>query len=445
VKRALRLGLCGVALAAGGCTRVVDAVTAPGASTVCTQQSTDPDCAPTSWPTVGHTANSDPWLVTHNEVITSMAPAVLVLNFDNGVSAMDTGKYAGQVAAALAVGSTYHGYSNPAAMPFLNYVVTQVVDLTDSTTAGTQNQNLPVTDGAFDPTALFSAQFAASYGYVDPTNPSRYLTLCELFEQGLINEVWIQDGESPPRRSPLYAEYKQEYDDNGLAIPNKFDDAVGGGSVVTVLSGITCGVTVRIAHLDPSPSGGVGCDVYVRGWGIEGMWQNALPALNTDAAAFLNQDFDTRFGVRFSGWPDICDAMSAQAGVPCVTYTSPTSATGTYPNDGTSWAIAQFYQGCGSSQFPPNAIWRGDFGTTTPAVAVDSRCEHFGLGGGANGGDLYEPYTAGMVSTLEPNYPASQCGADWQIYWRQNMPGYGNQAKTHDGQPMENWWPVLFY
>jgi hypothetical protein len=25
------------------------------------------------------------------------------------------------------------------------------------------------------------------------------------------------------------------------------------------------------------------------------------------------------------------------------------------------------------------------------------------------------------------------------------MPGYGNQAKTESGQPMENWWPVLFY
>jgi hypothetical protein len=37
--------------------------------------------------TAGHSANSDPWLVSHRATITEMRPRVLVLNFQNGVSA----------------------------------------------------------------------------------------------------------------------------------------------------------------------------------------------------------------------------------------------------------------------------------------------------------------------------------------------------------------------
>jgi hypothetical protein len=39
----------------------------------------------------------------------------------------------------------------------------------------------------------------------------------------------------------------------------------------------------------------------------------------------------------------------------------------------------------------------------------------------------------------------SACPAGWQIYWRQSMPGYQNQARAIDGTPMKNWWPILFY
>lgn len=90
------LGLCAVALGSAACTRVFDAVTPSGTGMVCTQQSTDPDCKQTPWPTPdgAHTANSDPWLVTHNQVITSMAPNVLVLNFDNGQTSAQTMAYA---------------------------------------------------------------------------------------------------------------------------------------------------------------------------------------------------------------------------------------------------------------------------------------------------------------------------------------------------------------
>ena len=177
--------------------------------------------------------------------------------------------------------------------------------------------------------ALFSAQFGELYGFTDPADPSRALSLCELFERGTINEVWIQDGEPELRRAPLNLERKQNYDATETAIPGSFAPCLGGNG--GCLDQIICGVTVRLSHLDAAR--GPGCDLQVRGWGIERMW-DALPSLRADALAFLNRDFDSRFGVRFDGWPAICD----QTGARCVTYPTPTSATGTYA-DGTTWTI----------------------------------------------------------------------------------------------------------
>ena len=114
-----------------------------------------------------------------------------------------------------------------------------------------------------------------------------------------------------------------------------------------------------------------------------------------------------------------------------------TSASGVY-TDSTPWTIHPFLQGCGSSQFPPNATLRGDFENTTSHV--ESRCEHFGLKDGPGGLDTYQIYPAATVVMQDLPTPTAAGWTDW----RQSMPGYGNQAKTQTGQPMENWWPVLF-
>src|SRR5581483_3992763 len=146
-----------------------------------------------------------------------------------------------------------------------------------------------------------------------------------------------------------------------------------------------------------------------------GMW-DAVPAMSADASAFLNKDFDTRFGVGFNSWSAICGPSGST--VPCVAYPTPGSAMST-PTDGTTWAINPFLQGCGSSQFPSNATFRGDFADAMP---VQARCQHFGLRDGANGTDEYELYTA-STSAGEP-FADPSCGGGWQIYWRQSMPGY---------------------
>ena len=418
-------------LAAGGCTRVIDAVTLED----CTRAPQSPGCGPSAWPTAGHSANSDPWLVGHRGVITELHPRVLVLNFQNGVSADSARQTAQRQVTAIAEGSRYHAYLDATAPAFLRYEIAKVVQLTDGTPpSGWPNPSstlLPTAPtGEFDPLALFSAQFAALYGFPDPNDPSRSRSLCELFEQGIVNEVWIQDGEAGVRRAPLSLERKQSYDAAESAVPGSFAPNAGGGGR---LDDIICRVTVRLAHLDAAR--GPGCDLEVRGWGIESMW-DALPSLRADALAFLNRDFDTRFGAPFDSWAAICD----QRGTPCVDYPTVTSARGTLPN-GTPWSISPFLQGCGSSRFAPNATAWGD--DDNPTSTVQSRCEHFGLRDAPAGGDAYETYTTAKVATLDQMFP--DCGGGWQIYWRQSVPGYGTRAIAADGTPMKNWWPLLFY
>jgi hypothetical protein len=429
------MGIAALAVT-GSCTRVLEVVEAED----CTARPGDPDCAPTPWPTTGHSANSDPWIVSHHDVITQMSPRVMVLNFANGISSAAAQATAQRQVNGIAQGSQYHGYADSKAPVFLNYQIVEVVDLTDHTVpAGWTNPSstqLPVTpSGTFDPLALFSARYSAAYGFQDPTTPARYLALCELFEQGLINEVWIEDGETGVRRVPLNAERKQVYDTSNHAKPNTFDACGGGGGC---LKDVSCRVTVRMAHLDQTR--GPGCDLEVRGWGIEGMFVEALPAYATSAAAFLNSDFATRFGVQFDGWENLCDSSAPT----CVSYPTPTTATGTYAN-GATWTINPFTSNCGSPDFPPNARVRWDWGSTlTPNLTpVQSSCEHFGLGDGINGADALEVYTSDKVAAIDRTYP--DCGGGWQIYWRQNVPGLNNHAKTADGAPIRNWWPLLFY
>jgi hypothetical protein len=416
---------------AAACTRVVEAVRPEG----CAAQPATPGCSPITWPTPGHSANSDPWIVEHHDAIAQMSPRVLVLNFSNSLTVDTVRQTAERQAAAIAEGSRYHGYSNSSAPVFLTYQIAWVVDLADHPIpAGWTNPSstlLPLTTaGEFDSLALFSASFSPRYGFADPAAPARSLSLCELFEQGFINEVWIEDGEGQQRHAPYNAERKQIYDAQNKAVANSFAPCVGRGGC---LQDVDCSVTVRMAHLD-SRQPGAGCDLYVRAWSLEGIW-DALPAFAPEGNAFVNRDFRTRFGLTFNSWDNICDLQSTK----CVDYPTPTSASGTDAN-GIPWTIPQFIQGCGTASFPPNARARYDYQQTMP---VQSRCEHFGLHDGPDGKDALEAYTAARIASFDAAFRG--CGDGWQIYLRQSIPGRDNHATTATGLPMRNWWPLLFY
>lgn len=438
-----------------GCSRdVVNALVLPD----CQGDAGGADCAMRVWPNAQHKPNSDKWLVEHHDDLVRIEPRVLVLDFYQGlagspltplVTVDQVTQLATQQIAALKLGSKYHGYSDPAAPPFLNYQLVKTVDLTDPQGPPPgwtfpSSTRLPTTPtGVFDPTALFTQAFGDLYGFPDSTG--RNLTLCELFEKGVINEIWVAIGEGPPRGIDSL-ERKQVYGADGKATQGLFEPAAGGSGD---LSGIECSVTVRMAHL--SPLRGLGCDLDIRSWSLQAETTlNTVPYLHDNALAFFNSDLQ-KFGVPFASWDDLCSNSMDTS--PCVTYGSQTSVSGVGATSG--WTIPSYIQGCGTATFPSNARYRDDYVDPMP---VASRCEHYGLGDGAGGMDQMPPYTPdlvqGNVDTLNAlaanitpplNVSGNDCGGGWQVYLRQSIPGYQNHARDSHGQPMKNWWPFLFY
>jgi hypothetical protein len=415
-----------------------------------------PDAGPfLIWPNASHGANSDPWLVAHHDSLVEMQPRVLVLDFYDH---LDTQAAEQQVHAkidAIAESSRYHGYADSSASAFLEYSLVKLVDLTDHPpppNATFESSALLPTDasGAFDTSALFTAAFAANYGYPDPAHPSQSLTLCQLFEQGIINELWLMTGdEATARRPPLMAESKQVYDAQNQPVAGMFAD-----TGYQPFPALHCEVTARIAYV--SPVRGIDCDLVPRSAGIENTASAtppAIPYLRDNASDYFNGDFMARDGTSFDSWTQLvgqgtngwCGSKTSA----CIAYPSETAvpavvpeASGTFP-DGSTWKMSPFVQGCGTTHFPPNARFEWDYGN---AQSVRSRCEHYDLNDGPNG-DVLAGYSSDMpaVAAYTRQFGDDGCGGGWQVYYRQNMPGLHNRARDADGSPMKNWWPFLFY
>lgn len=396
--------------------------------------STGTDAA-TVWPNDESRTNSDPWLVAHHDELRELRPRVLVLSFINDLEVAAVADAAQEVIAGLAEGSRYRAYRDASAPPFLRYELAGVIDLTDDPVPAdwthTSSTRLPVTaSGAFDMAALFDASFAANYGYEDPAQPGRPLDLCGLFSEGLVNELWLAVGESGPRHPPQVRECKARYDASGARVEGAFVDVEGGDFCDLAAR---CGVTVRIAHLNPMR--GVGCDLDIRAWLLRGAWR-ALPRLEPALRAFMNSDFRTRFDAPFDSLLEICLGVDGD----CVRYPASDVIEGELPS-GTTWRIDPYEPGCGDPEFPPNARFFLDDANTAP---VQSRCAGFGLGGGPGGRDVYEPYSADTVDELDQRW-GRDCAGGWQVYLRQSIPGLDNRGVDADGAPLRNWWVYSFY
>jgi hypothetical protein len=340
-------------------------------------------CALPSWPNAYSSANSDPWLSAHHDGLREMHPSVLVLDFHNDATSAEVRKVAERQIDALADGSRYHGYDKPEAPSFLHYQLVDIIDLKDKT---------PARDWRFSSSSRV------------PLNSDGRFDVAALFGPEFAQIYGFSDDQG--EALPLCAMFERGLiNELWLAVGDealgreppsmieckaRYDERgkrVGSGWVGTANSDNCaalplCAVSVRIAHL--SPLRGVGCDLLVRGWAIRGSVR-ALPYLASNARGFFTN--------------------------------------------------------CGDSEFPPNTTARTDFENRTPAPAV---CAHYGLHDAADGSDLRESYSYDTVAPLASRYSAD-CGAPWQVYWRQSMPGLDNPAQAQDGTAMKNWWPFLFY
>jgi hypothetical protein len=412
-----------------------------------------------TWPNATSAANSDDWISTHHSAIVQMQPRVLLLNFDNDtldpalmthLGATPPATRFSQLSAAFAEGSRYHGSASPAAQPFLAYQLARAVNLLDATATANapyHNSTLLPRRGTgcapncgqsnpynVDYTALFSDQYASLYGFDDPIHPGHMLTLCELFQRGTVNEVWLYfDVQNQPDTNiDPHVEYVQMYDANDAKIPGQFRQEFRPDDAAAVAA---CGVTIRMMGINPGR--GVGCTLWAAAGEKENLFRKG--SIVSQMAAFShfgNFDFATRLNAPFTCWYDICNF-----GPPCADYTALNSVqwTRTEGAEGTG-VFNPFDQGCGNVDFPPNATAPYDYGNMT--TQVDSVCEHFGMHDGPQGQDMQEPYTAAKVAALEQRF--GDCGGGWILYWYQSFPGLANHA-TWGGAPIKNWWPYLFY
>jgi hypothetical protein len=326
--------------------------------------------------------------------------------------------HAERVLEGLRESSRYHAYVNPRATPFVDYRLFDLVELTDSSQFVTSSLLPRTRDADVDWATLFSPEYAPVLGLADVWDVPQTLGLCELFERGIIHELWIL---AEPTRPVVqsFGERRQTYDLAGNALPGVFSATPG-------FEDIGCGVTVRAGVLDVGlePE----CALLARDSLFERTY-GALPYLAENAPPFLNFGMRERHGTPFDSWHELC----GDAARPCIDYPTPTTVEGFLP-DGTEFAIDPFVQGCGSTLFAPNSRFALDFANPEP---VRARCEHFGRPGD-------EPFTVDTLG-LGGGAAGRSCGGNWQLYRNQSIPGHRSGARDVAGEPMKNWWPFWFY
>jgi hypothetical protein len=425
------------------------------------------------WPNACSSANSDPWIVDHHDQIVEEHPVALLIDFVNTMT-----DYLGTKAAvgydihtvvqplidahinAFGVASMYHGYNSGSAPRFKTYSVLKIVDARDSSGNG-NSQLLPLNSGG---TSVDYSQFATQawtdrIAIADPSNPGTNLSICQLFEKGVINEVWGMVADPATAKFDESAETKQAYDASNKPIAGKLVCASNGQCIQRA---VPCSVSTRF--YDFNPTRGPGCHLHANGHAWERyITSGALPAFSKVASTFFNFDFATRFGASFNSFYDVCPYTSAV----CIDWTSPAGGpfTGAMsgPSSSKTFSFSPLTTGCGNVHFPPNATTQYtclDQGydipyapSTAPAQYESvSSCEHYGLHDGAGGADTTTPYSNALAAMkykqslgANASQVATDCGGPQPTYIFGSMPGLGNTATASDGTPMHNWWVYEFY
>lgn len=396
------------------------------------------------WPNDQSSKNSDQWLIDHHDEIQELHPRFLVVNFANNRKASDVQARWEAQKEAMMEGSRYHAYSDPNAKPFLIYELAKLVDLSDPDPKVTPLPNstkMPrrtKTNGNdIDYSQLFNQKYADYYAIPDPANPGHNLTLCELFNKGLINDLFlVVNKTAPDDQMPEILEYKQEYTNKDVAKPGKFDQYAGNGyfDAGDIPAVNACGRSVRIGFLEMT--GVLGNSMQVNAHNYEHIGNRAVLHFDEMFKPFANFDLNTRFNTSFQDWYGQCSKSDNT----CISYPDKNSVK--FTDNGQEKTINPFNQGCGNGHFPPNG--RSNYDQTNTQVVM-STCEHYGLHDGPDGKDIQTEYSAKTLDRWKAKYGVSSVGGAWYMYWFQSWPGVNNKAKMPDGTKMKNWWPYLYY
>jgi hypothetical protein len=384
------------------------------------------------WPNDTSKANSDPWLVDNDDQIQQLRPRVLVIDLENTSNAQTL---IDKHIAALAEASSPHKFKNPAAQPTVVYELVKVVQA-------------PKGGGSISYTSWNEQSFAdQNIQLKDPADPAGpNLTLCQLFERGVINEVWCMASSNP--KCGETQEAKQRYDMNGNKMEGQFVSASNGDNITN----LGCNVTVRIT--DFNSGRGTGCHQHAMGHAWERyMDAGAIPMLGKQAYRFLNWDMDTRLGAPFRNFYQACNSNSMQL-TDCIVWNSQINAV-SGPSAIENFNIPDMSGGCGNAHFYANTTGTYSYDANNPDPEVLTSCENYGLKNGPDGKDLTTTYTNAMTNELygqhSQNCPADKpacdddCGGHGTTYLYQNFPGPNTAATNDDGTPMQNWWVYLFY
>lgn len=388
----------------------------------------------TVWPNSISSANSDAWLVQNHDRIRQMRPRLLVLNFVNGLTADKARAKVEGLIAALREASRWHGYADPKAPVFLDYQIAKLVDLTDAVPPaekrdGNSTKYPRVPDWKeginFQYGRLFQPEFTALYNIPDPNDPTRRLSLKELVDRGIINEVWflaIQGNFGAPFES---VEVKQVYDAEFKKVREKSVQAGNGGTDEQPF----VGRSLRILFINTER--GPGCAMESLGHSLESMARcDAVPYLKRYFEEYAGFDLDKKYGLPF-------DSFYGRDGND-LSYPNPNTLSFTWK--GEKREVNNYITVGNNVHFLPNGRRDYDYDNTQQVLTT---IEHYRLKDGPGGNDmvtLWDPKRLEPYRTL-----ADDCMGRWVVYWRQNMPGLNNKAKDDSGKPMKNWWPFLFY
>ena len=417
---------------------------------------------PTTWPNAVSSAASDTWLSVNHASIQKLQPRVLVLNFDNSRDNATVTPYINAEVAGLKEGSRPQGYLSSSAPSMLDYQIDKIVDVRDhpipanwtmkTSSLYPRRPNPAGFNWGTDYAQLFNSTFAARYGYADPAHPGQFLNLCQLVEKGIIHDVWMAfDPDSDVGKEVSAAEileWAPVYDGNRVKT-GAWNQCAGNGCFDNDVP--RCAASIRIGFINLNR--GPGCFIHGEGHGMESKLGGGgtIPSVTPYFKEFADFDLDTKYHLPFNSWYALpsSNPPDSVSNSPCdyIKWTSPTSIqwtttpfTGTCTTSPPRTTLNPYVPVCGAVHFPPNARRHyDDFNTFT----VMSTCQGWRRHEGTGGQDLARNFSNGNFAQY--NSLASDCEGGFQVWWRQNMPGFNSPIKDNAGQPMLSWFPFLFY